>query len=436
MRVLLYSMIALLMAIMLLVSGNAFLMTLLSARLTLNEVEPIRIGQVLFFYSLGFVVGTLYASRIIERVGHIRAFAVFSALLGMATLLYPVSDNLFFWALLRFMGGLTLAGAMIIVESWLSAVASASNRGTVFAIYQVCFYLAAALGQLFLVLGKPRGYLPFSYAAILLIAALIPLALSRMQAPTIELIERMPLRRVIQVSPEGFGVALMSGMLLGAFYSVAPVYALQIGLDLESVSWFMAFSISCAMVMAWPLGRVCDRFDRRRVMLVSILIVTLLAVFNALAGYRLFPLALLGGGLYLGFAAYLYAVAVAVTHDRMEQHQIVSASATLLMAYGIGSCLGPLVSTLAMQWAGHAGFYLSTLGFLILCAILLQLRIRWTRDIPVHEQEAFVISLPEGTQIINELDPRNEEFHDVPVAEIYPNLHLAESEPGGGADTT
>ena len=81
---------ALIMSIVLLVSGNAFLMTLLGIRLSIEQVSPDVIGWVLVCYSIGFVLGTLYVHKIIGRVGHIRAFAVFAAIAAVAALLYPI----------------------------------------------------------------------------------------------------------------------------------------------------------------------------------------------------------------------------------------------------------------------------------------------------------------------------------------------------------
>ena len=75
---------ALIMSIVLLVSGNAFLMTLLGIRLSIELVSPDVIGWVLVCYSIGFVLGTLYVHKIIGRVGHIRAFAVFAAMAAVA----------------------------------------------------------------------------------------------------------------------------------------------------------------------------------------------------------------------------------------------------------------------------------------------------------------------------------------------------------------
>ncbi|MEX2476537.1 MAG: MFS transporter, partial [Marinobacter sp.] len=89
---------ALILSIVLLVSGNAFLMTLLGIRLSIESVPANIIGWVLVCYSIGFVLGTLYVQRIIARVGHIRAFAVFAAVAAVAAMMYPMAVSMIFWA--------------------------------------------------------------------------------------------------------------------------------------------------------------------------------------------------------------------------------------------------------------------------------------------------------------------------------------------------
>lgn len=153
---------ALLLSIVLLVSGNAFLMTLLGIRLSIEEISPDVIGWVLVCYSIGFVLGTLYVHKIIGRVGHIRAFAVFAAMAAVTALMYPMAISMVFWAVLRVLSGFSIAGVLVVIESWFSSRATNANRGALFAVYQIVFYLSAAGGQLIVNVGDPANFLPFS----------------------------------------------------------------------------------------------------------------------------------------------------------------------------------------------------------------------------------------------------------------------------------
>jgi MFS family permease len=148
---------SLIISIVLLISGNAFLMTLLGLRLSIEEFSTALIGWILVFYSLGFVAGTLWAGRIIEKVGHIRAFAVFAAVLAASILIYPMAVEAGLWGFLRALGGFVMAGLMIVMESWFSSKATNQNRATLFAVYQLVFFLSTAGGQVLIRAGDPGG---------------------------------------------------------------------------------------------------------------------------------------------------------------------------------------------------------------------------------------------------------------------------------------
>ncbi|WP_341352864.1 MFS transporter [Marinobacter halodurans] len=174
---------SLIFSIILLIGGNAFLMTLLGLRLSIEGISPGVIGWILVFYSFGFVAGTLFAGRIIERVGHIRAFAVFAAILAASILIYPMAVQAGLWGGLRAVGGFVMAGLMIVMESWFSSKADNRNRASLFAIYQIVFFLSTAGGQVLIRVGDPAGYIPFSLAAILVALAVVPLSLTRRGNP-------------------------------------------------------------------------------------------------------------------------------------------------------------------------------------------------------------------------------------------------------------
>ncbi|MDX1587708.1 MAG: MFS transporter [Oleiphilaceae bacterium] len=404
-----YAMSALIFSIVLLVSGNAFLSTLLGLRLDIEAFSTATIGWVLVFYSIGFVVGTLYAERIIRRAGHIRAFAAFSALLACATLIYPMVVEPYLWGGLRVVSGFAMAGLMIVVESWFSASATNRNRATLFAVYQVVFYVAVAGGQLLINLGDPAGFMVFSLAAILISAALIPLSLTRMEAPSIGHSERVGFGSIYEVAATGLSGAIVCGILIGGFYTMGPVYASQIGLPMKSISYFMAGSIIAAMILAWPIGVLCDRYDRRRVLMMTALVGGFASFATALLGQWLPSLVMLTSALFVGLAAALYPIGVAITNDRMASSEIVGASTTLLLAYGIGSCIGPVVGALLMDRLGPGGLFLGNALFLFVLAGYISNRIRHTPDIPVAEQENYVFTTPEVAVGMAEMDPRNDD---------------------------
>ncbi len=405
MRKIALSLSSLIVSLVLLVIGNAFLTSLLGLRLSMSGFSSGVIGGILVFYSLGFVAGSLYASRVVSTVGHIRAFAVFAAVLSVVIMLHPLAMTVIFWAGLRAMAGFAMAGLMIVVESWFSRAATNKNRGSLFAVYQVVFFLSTAGGQVLIRVGDPTGFAPFSIAAILVTLALVPLSMSRRESPPIEPSERMPLRQLYTVSPVGVVGALVGGILITSFYSLGPVFANEVGLEQNQISNFMAIAIIAAMILAWPVGRLCDLFDRNRIMLVAATVAAVVALVAALLASTSTLVLLATTAVFIGLSATLYPISVAVTNDLMESHQITAASTALLLSYGVGSCLGPLLSAFFMDVMGPRGFFIS--GALVLGGLILFLvPLRQQPTVSVTDQEQFYTATPEAILGLAELDPR------------------------------
>ncbi|SFR46945.1 Fucose permease [Marinobacter daqiaonensis] len=432
---------SLILSIILLITGNAFLMTLLGLRLSLEEFSESTIGWILVFYSVGFVFGTLYAGRIIERVGHIRAFAVFAAILAAATLIYPMAVEAGLWAGLRALGGFVMAGLMIVMESWFSSKADNRNRATLFALYQIVFFLSTAGGQVLIRVADPSGFIPFSLAAILVALAVTPLSMTRRESPVIVKGQRMSLPTLYRVSPTGALGAVIAGLLISAFYAMGPVYANRIGLDLNQLSNFMASAIVAAMLLAFPVGWLCDSFDRYRILVVTTVVAAVCSLVVAFAGSYSLVVLILFTGLYMGLSAALYPIAVAITNDLMDSSEITAASTALLLSYGVGSCAGPIISALFMDLLGPGGLFVSNAFFLGLMALFMVFGPGRVRP-AVQHQEHYYPTTPEAGLGLAELDPRNTEFEEPPqedeeeakMRRRSPGTDAPPEAPGGDGD--
>src|SRR5690554_2525606 len=419
MRLLMISLLALFASLTLLIVGNSFLITLLRLRFSLLGIDASTIGMVMVCYSAGFVVGSLYADRIVRRVGHIRAFAVFAALAAMAALIYPLTYNVWYWGILRGIGGLTIAALFITIESWFSAVATNANRSKIFSMYQIAAYSAAAGGQLLIGNGNPINYALFTLAALFIIAGIIPLSLSRMHSPEIsETTQKMSLLQLVRLAPLGVVAAFTGGIFLGSFYALVPLFASLTGLENDQISIYMFASILAAMLCAWPIGWICDRVQRSYVLLVICLLAGLASAANALTVNDPFTWRLIALCVLMGLASTVYSIAVAITNDVMDSSQIIAASSGLLLSYGLGSVLGPLISSMLMDRFGPEALF-HTLSTTLACMALYTLYRQYrVPPMPVQAQEQFVPAMPD-VHAIPDIDPRNDEFVDTPIEELF-----------------
>ena len=168
MRSILPTVLQVLLAVVLLDAALAILSPLIGLQLARRGVAPEVIGLISSAYYVGFLAGTLTCHKIIDRVGHIRAFGVFAVVAANATLLHILFDDAYFWIGLRVVVGYGVAGLIVIIESWLNDKATTATRGRVFALYMAVTWAASGLGPLALNIDDPEGQILFVLITMLL----------------------------------------------------------------------------------------------------------------------------------------------------------------------------------------------------------------------------------------------------------------------------
>lgn len=422
MRLLLISLFSLFLSLILVITGNAYLLTLIGVQLGQQGTEPTTVGFIMVCYSIGFVAGAFFAPKLLLRVGHIRSFAALAALAAMASITYPLVDLLWFWALLRALGGFAVAALFVAIESWLSAVASNENRARLFALYQIAAYSAAAGGQLILEPGLTAGpNVAYSLGALLLMAAVIPLSISRMQSPPLEESTSMSLPRLWSITSLGLLTALCSGVLISGFYALVPLYATLTGISVDAIGGLMSISVISAMLLAWPIGWLCDRVERSRVLFACALIAAVAALLAAIGAQWEYAIRVLLLAILMSVIASIYSIAVALTNDLVAPEERIAASSTLMLSYGLGSVIGPLSGSWLMQVLAPSALFVGYGALLVLLAAYTFYRRAQQAPIPVEEQEHFIVAVPES-QVASEFDPRTEDLDDIPIEELFPDV--------------
>lgn len=395
---------SILLSIFMLMAGSGFLATLISLRLNRAGSGTMTIGIVATAYFGGLIIGSLRAGGVVRRVGHIRAFAAFVALLSASTLSYVLLSHPLFWMLLRLVDGMCVAGVFVCLESWLNDRAEPQMRGSVLAAYMVALYSGQAIGQLLLGASGALPAIPFQLASILISLAIIPLCLTRSAAPAPVEASAFSIRSLLAASPLGAWGAVATGLMLGAFYGLAAVHVRRLGLDLPETARFMMFVILGGVALQWPLGRLSDRHDRRQVIIGSFAAAALVSVALSLGQDGLWLTGL--GALFGGLSFALYPLCVAHCNDRLLETERVAASGRLVLLYSLGAALGPLLAGGAMTAFGTGGLFL----FIALCAGLAMTvglwRQRASEPVPVRYQQDFQI-LPRTTPMASLLDPNS-----------------------------
>lgn len=348
---------ALLVSTFLMLVGGGLAGFVLPLRAAFEGWSPTTIGWIGTGYSIAFTGGCIVVPRLVKRVGHVRVFATLLTLLSMSLLLQALVVDPVAWALFRGIAGFSLAGAYMVIESWLNESVTNDNRGRVFSIYMIVTMVGMMGGQYILPLGSVDGPNLFMIAALIYASAVIPTALSSAQSPQPLAQVDLDLRGLFTRSPAAAVGTLLAGVIAGAWNFLAPVYGGEIGLSTFHVATMLASVMIGGAVFQYPLGRASDRIDRRHVMtfagLVGLAISLVMMTIHNQPPVVIFALMFLFGSVLYP----IYSLNVAHANDFASPHEFVSISSGLLIIYGVGSMIGPQVAGRMMDGVGPSGFF-------------------------------------------------------------------------------
>lgn len=404
----LFSISSLLSGIGLLLMGLALLGTSLGLRAVQEGFPDAITGLIMASYFAGFIIGSYVCPGLIHRIGPIRTYAALAAIGSVcaflhALLIFPVA-----WAILRCIVGICLVGLYMVVESWLNSMVPNQRRGQVFAVYMMVTLGAHALGQFLLLLDPTAQVAAFGIAAAFFSLGLVPVALTRLPQPApVEAPTPLHLRYFLANAPLSFAGALVAGLVTSSFWALGAVFAIRAGLEPREIVIFMVTLVAGGVVLQWPIGHLSDRYDRRVVLLVVAALGAVASLFAGLS-YGLGSAWLYGSIFVVGGLIFsLYALSVAYLNDRIHTSAVLEASRGILLVFGIGAFLGPMIAGVSMTFVGPAG--LLYYAALVLCGfVLYTLRaIRESTPVPEQERSTFM-PMNRTSQAALELDPRME----------------------------
>jgi MFS family permease len=380
--------------------ANGFFNTLISLRVAIEDFEPTMAGLVLSSYFAGFTLAAMRCGRIIERVGHIRAYAAFAGLVVAATAAMPLLVGALPWLVLRAAVGFGCAGIFITTESWLNAKAQPSERGRVFSVYMVGTFVALAVGQLLIGRAKIETAAPFNAIIALFAVALVMVSTTRAEPPRLTAAVNLPFGQLVRAAPVAVSGGVLSGLISSSFYALVPAWMQDEGIARETIAISMLAAVLGGLAFQVPIGRLSDRFDRR------IVLAALGLGFAGTAAALVFlphslrvvlPTAALLGG----FMSTLYPVCVAHAHDRMPADRVVAVSSQLILVSGLGSVIGPLIGTNLMARFSIDGVFYFMAAAALLLAVLAAGRSLTTAS-PPHLDRPFEILAPQAAPLAHD----------------------------------
>lgn len=431
---------ALLLSDALVLLGHGLLLTLLPVSANMLGFSDLQIGLTGSGYFVGFVVGCFTTPIILKRVGHIRTFAVLAALYIVIILFFAWSKSFIGWMLLRFMIGTVISGIYMIIESWLNERADSKNRGAILSFYAMMNLAMITLAQQLLNLSHNNVPMLFTIAGIFLSLSIVPVSLTLALAPApVEKIH-VNFAKVWKHSHIGIIGSVFTGLITGAFWSLAPIYAKDSGLTTFQIANFMSAVVLGGAIFQIPLGRFSDRFDRRLILTFVAMAGAVISVVIFISSFQSFyagvvstVLAFLWGSVGMT----MYAICLAHANDNADSADFVDIGSSMLITCGMSSALGAPLASAFMSAFGHQYLYVfMAISFAAFCIVLVVRRKSHVLPVVATDNEDFQPVAGLTTQEAFVLDPRSDE-HEQPETETNADVEVeftAEPETESEAD--
>jgi MFS family permease len=334
-------------------TASSMLTTSVSLAVSNPAVAPWIVQTVLTAYPIGFLLGCLVTRPVISRIGHERAFTLFTLISAFAAFGFTLTDFMPAWFVFRLFGGLAMSALFVVCESWINIYAEQHNRGTLFSFYMLTTAMGVLLGQLIVALAGPHSLHLFGIATTIALLAFLakflfgpwplsPLGSSEpIAAGHAQNDEPLGLIRLFRLAPVTVVTIFQAGITNLNIFVLTPLYGAGIGLSAATTVWLVTtISIAC-MAAQTPVGWLSDRFDRRVILLIQGLLSVLLCAAIAWCGNRSEPLLFFLFFAYACTALTMYPVAIAFANSQLHSRQMVAAAATLLLLHSIGNILTP-----------------------------------------------------------------------------------------------
>lgn len=389
----------LLFGISLLMMANGLQGSLLGVRAETEAFDASVIGIIMAGFFAGLLAGSLWTPKAVRIVGHVRVFAAMSAVASVAILLHALFVNEVAWWAFRFITGFCYAGIFVVAESWLNDRAPQETRGQILALYLAVSFAGMGSGQFMLNLASDSAADLFMLVSVLISLAVVPLLLRATPLPASQSGRRVPLRRLATASPLGVFGVFMAGITNGTIFGMGAVYARSAGFTVADTSLFMALLILGAAILQWPIGKLSDVVDRRKVITGVTVLAAGVCLFaadvTAIGSVATAALIALTGGLSLS----IHSLSLAYTNDYLDADEMVGASSGLVLILGAGSVCGPIFVGLVLGMIGPRGFFVWLALSHAALAVFAIWRMSRRERLPMEEQSPYVPAPLHGTEI-------------------------------------
>lgn len=369
--------------------GNGLMFAYIPVRLGLSGFDPTWAGLILTGLSAGGIAGCLLTGLLVRRVGHARAFMIFSALIVLSNASIGAGVHPVLWIAARALYGFAICGMFIVGQSWLNDAVANSVRGRVMAIFYVSYIVGLGVGSWLM------GLLDISGASIPLIGiaftalSILPVGLTRLPPPPPPERASVAFARAWAISPVGVAGMLAVGGLSMMIAGFAPIHATASGFSQSQVATLMFAMPLGTLIFQLPFGWVSDRIDRRYVLVAASLLVVVAGIAAGIFDGSALPLMIVIYMVWSGASESIYSLSSAHANDRATKDDLVALSSTMLFAWSVSGFIVPALGTALTAVFGTAAFMAIAIVIGAAFSVFVVVRIARNPAVPADETGSF-----------------------------------------------
>ncbi|CAI2932588.1 MFS transporter [Aminobacter niigataensis] len=390
------------LAMALVAVGNGLMFGYIPISLGAAGYAPTWAGSILTGLSAGGLAGCLLTGMLVRRVGHARAYMVFSALIVLSNVAIGAGTYPVIWIAARVLYGFAICGLFIVAQSWLNDAVGNDIRGRVMAIFYVAYVVGLGVGSFLLrfvdISGADAALLGIAFNAI----SILPVGLTRLRQPPAPQAASVALARAWRISPVGVAGMLAVGGVSMLVTGFAPIHATASGFSQQEVATLLFAMPLGTLLFQIPFGWISDRTDRRHVLVAA----GLLVVIGGLAASRFdgsaLPIMVAIYVVWSGASESIYSLSSAHASDRAHKDDLVALSSSMLFAWSLSGFVVPGLGTVLTAIYGTQAFMHVAVVIAALFTAFVLWRLRISRAVPAGEAGSFS---PMSAQLPPSVDP-------------------------------
>ncbi|TNE36064.1 MAG: MFS transporter [Alphaproteobacteria bacterium] len=298
--------------------------------------------------ALSFLITSPLVPGIANRVGAMRMLWAALLLSAFSIWSLAISDNIYFWFLLRLLIGLSMATLFQISETWINKIAREETRGRTIAFYVAATTFGFAFGPILINLIGAEGVHPFLISGAIVLSAGVAFIDVGHRLPSLDGRGTHSILSFVKAAPMISAAVVLVAFFDGSILTLLPVYGLRNGLAQEIAVLMTTAVLAGNILLQMPIGWLADRFNRGNLILGCGVIGVAGAILLPFAMSHppfLWPMLIIWGGAVVG----TYTLALVIMGQEFKGADLVTATAAIGVLWGFGSLTGPVLAGTAME---------------------------------------------------------------------------------------